>query len=80
MSWQIIDGICYLVDERNGKLFTLNEIAYVVWSGILNGNNIKNIVSNVAETYQADIQMVENDIGQLVQGFKEQGFITEVEE
>lgn len=78
VSWQTVDGNCYLIDEKDGELFVLNEIAHVVWDGIANRKSVKNIVRDIAEGYQADRYMIESDIDELIQEFKEQGFITDI--
>ena len=75
LSWQKINAINYIVDERTGRLYELNEIASCIWDDIVEKNCFNDIIEKIAKKYQVDKNIVAEDATELINDFIKKEFI-----
>lgn len=73
ITWQFLRDYIYVIDERCGRLFFLEDMSKDVWIAISNLKNKKKIVSYFFKQYQKHseekVEMIINDfIEELIAG------------
>lgn len=72
------DGGLTLLDIRSGRIYRANAIAARIWSGLEQGQPLKEIVASIASDTGADVAVVERDAAAFVDMLKVQSLVGEL--
>lgn len=79
ISWQTLDNETFIIDERSGKIYKLEEISNYIWKLILDRKNFEEICCNILLEYKVDKEEVERDIKMLIDNLIKLEFIEEIQ-
>ncbi|WP_033168070.1 PqqD family protein [Clostridium sp. KNHs205] len=75
LSWQIIDGTLYIIDEHTKRMFLLNDVAVFVWNSICNKDSIDTMIKKITSQYTVKEEIVRCDIIELYNDLQTKGLI-----
>ncbi len=76
LSWQIVDDILYIVDERDLSTYTLEEVGKDFWLLIGRFHDFEEILKALLQDYEGvDEKILRKDVTSLLDLLIEQGFI-----
>ena len=67
-----------LLDLNSGLYYFLNEVGAQIWEMLEQGHPLENILQALAESYEADVSVLEQDLRQLVADLTSQGLIQHI--
>lgn len=77
ISWQLLDNEIIIVNEKNKKVYLLQNTAKDFWLAI-DGKNIDDIVSSLYREYSAEYQQLEKDLKEFYENLKNLDLIEEI--
>lgn len=62
ISWQILQGTLYIIDERNQDMYCLKDsFSKLLWNAVYNRQSLKTVIHEFAESCHAEESLVRND-------------------
>lgn len=77
ISWQLLDNEIIIVNEKNKKVYLLQNTAKDFWLAI-DGKNVDDIVSSLYREYSAEYQQLEKDLKEFYENLKNLDLIEEI--
>jgi hypothetical protein len=80
VSWKKLDaGRSIMLDLRSGHYYTLNETATLAWEYLTHSLSVRDVVQQLAQTFEADAAEIETDVFDLVDDLIQKGFLIATE-
>jgi len=78
ISWQILNNLVYIVDERNRQLYLLDNFGKDTWLSIAETSNIDEIIDKLDEIYISSAKdSISVIVVQFIDNLREKGFVYE---
>lgn len=77
LAFRKIDGVYYVIDPENMKLFSFNETATFIWDTILSRKDLSEILKSLVDEYEIDKEVAKNDLEEFICLLKNNNLITE---
>ncbi len=75
--WQELDGKILVLTPRLNSVHELNETASWIWKNLGSGKDVQTMAQELAEEYDVNQDIAENDIRQILNEMKEKGLLLE---
>ena len=75
VAFRKINGIYYVVDTKNLRLFTFNDTASLVWELLIKGYTADEITKKITEEYDVSKEEARTDVKSLLKKLQEEKII-----
>jgi hypothetical protein len=66
ISWQKLQGVVFIIDERNEKIYSLEDISSEIWLLINKGFSNFDITVELLKKYKVDFDQLLNDVNEFI--------------
>lgn len=66
ITFNKIDNEIIIISENGSRIFQLNPLASEIWGLLENGNDTTEIINVLTTRYDADIEIIKNDVQELI--------------
>ena len=75
ISWRMIDGQAFLLNEDGMKMHLLNKVGSLIWE-YSTGERVQNIIAKIVERFEVDEDLAQRDALEFIAKLVDQKILT----
>ena len=76
ISWRMIDGKAFLLNEEGMKMHLLNKVGSLIWEYSTGGVNIQNIITKIIDRFDVGEDLAQRDAIEFIEKLVDQKILT----
>ncbi len=76
LKWSLVEDRAVLVDDAEGKVYQLDELATFIWQRLDGHQSLKQILNEVLETYEVELKKAKRHLFSFLQELRSKDLIS----